>query len=148
MPRLRVPLDELRLLAAQFQSLATEVLDIHTRLSAAAGRLDPAARQKASLDEHLNSARGIRELSEGAEALGQQLRRIIAAFEEADGRGAAAVPKAPRAPFSLPPAMPPARPWPYSPLPALTVVRAAQDSTNGKAEAGRSADGEPSYDSG
>lgn len=124
MPRLRVPLEELRLLGGQLQRCAADVLELDARLAADAGGLDPVTRQVLKLDGYLEQVRSqARQVSEGAEALARDARLIAAALDETDREAAASLPRAPRPSFLLPPAMPPKRPWPYAAPPVVTTVR-------------------------
>ncbi|RLB23011.1 MAG: hypothetical protein DRG71_06480, partial [Deltaproteobacteria bacterium] len=118
--RILVNPDQLRALSAQLQQVAGDLQGVESRVSGALGGLDWEARQKVGVEGQVGNARNqARALAAQAEEISRYLASKAQAFEEADGQGAASLPRVPRPSFPLPVPLPPRLPWPFPTIPII-----------------------------
>jgi hypothetical protein len=130
--RVRIPRGQLTTISADLQRTATAMNEVERRLSRTLGGLQdlPRARRHKRQDEAeeqlMQAYSQARQLADQAMTLARSLTEAVSIMDAADQRAAARIPSMPRLIGVLPVLRPESHPWPYAPVPAVTMIRPAR----------------------
>lgn len=149
--RVRVPRGQLVSISSDLQRAAMSLAELEKRLSRAIGLLQEAPQDGSdprladSEEQLLQAYTQGRQLADQAELMASALRDTVDVLDTADRRAASRVPMVPRLLGALPILRPESRPWPYAPVPDITMLPVERRTPGDPGPAG-SADADPDGD--